>query len=359
MSEVEATTTEESAKPSRGTIAGVDWRNFVLASLTVALTVGALFVKWEISIYLVVVALVFVPVERMLALNVQRIFRRGWWSDIAYVFANGTFVAASLAAFLAGGVWLLNRLIPDAVPRAIAAQGNFLPEHLSWMGSGLLAIEAILLSETCYYFAHRFAHENRFMWKFHALHHSIQEMDWLAAGRMHIVDQVFTRTVAVLPVVLLFPTETLAKYIALTGFQAFFLHSNIKTDFGPLKWIIGTPEFHHWHHANEKPAWNKNYSEQFPFLDKMFGTLYMPQDRKPKKYGIGTLPPNDVFSQQVWSFQYMRKSKTKKTTPAGTPVAEAPGEGAGAPSKPSPSEVLAPAPAPASGAQTTPAAKGA
>lgn len=335
------------------TIAGVDWRNFALATATVAITIGALFIKWELSIYLVLVAMVFVPVERVLALNTQRIFRRGWWSDIAHVFSNGTFVAGVLIASLAGGHWVLSRLIPDAIPEAIAAQVNFLPDHLHWMGTGLLAIEAILISETFYYFAHRFAHENRFMWKFHALHHSIQEMDWLAAGRLHIVDQVFTRTVTVLPVVLLFPVDTLAKYIALTGFQAFFLHSNIKIDFGPLKYVFGTPEFHHWHHADEKQAWNKNYSEQFPFLDKVFGTLYMPQDRKPTKYGIGTLPPNDYLGQQYWSFKYMRKKKAKKAKKAAEKklaeaqvpnpqqaLAEAPGEGAGLPSAPDPKDVL-------------------
>ncbi|MER9413296.1 hypothetical protein [Mesorhizobium sp. M0589] len=39
-----------------------------------------------------------------------------------------------------------------------------------------------------------------------------------------------------------------------------------------------SPRFHHWHHANEREAWDKNFAGQLPLLDMLGGTLFMPED---------------------------------------------------------------------------------
>ena len=53
------------------------------------------------------------------------------------------------------------------------------------------------------YWGHRLSHTVPFLWRFHAVHHSIEEMDWLAAGRLHPLDQAFTQACAILPLFLL------------------------------------------------------------------------------------------------------------------------------------------------------------
>src|SRR6202012_768958 len=51
-------------------------------------------------------------------------------------------------------------------------------------------------------------------------------------------------------------------------------------NFGPARWLTATPQFHHWRHAREPRAYNTNYAGEFPILDALFGTLYLPAGRR-------------------------------------------------------------------------------
>ena len=64
--------------------------------------------------------------------------------------------------------------------------------------------------------------------------------------------------------------------------------------FGWLEHVISTPAFHHWHHTGDgREFHDKNYSGFLPFVDWMFGTLYLPKDKMPAQYGIGeAMTPN-------------------------------------------------------------------
>ena len=67
----------------------------------------------------------------------------------------------------------------------------------------------------------------------------------------------------------------------------FFIHANVRWRFGWLEWLISTPGFHHWHHTNDEHV-NKNYASMLPWMDKLFGTWYMPKQQWPTKYGTDT-----------------------------------------------------------------------
>jgi sterol desaturase/sphingolipid hydroxylase (fatty acid hydroxylase superfamily) len=89
----------------------------------------------------------------------------------------------------------------------------------------------------------------------------------------------------------------------------FFIHSNLRWRFGPLEWIISTPAFHHWHHTNDGPAFiNKNYAPMWPFIDRLFGTLYLPSDKQPARYGIDEPMSPALFGQLVDPFLFWRRS---------------------------------------------------
>ncbi|MFC7694225.1 sterol desaturase family protein [Paeniroseomonas aquatica] len=75
-------------------------------------------------------------------------------------------------------------------------------------------------------------------------------------------------------------------------------------EFGPLKYLVATPLFHHWHHSSEKEAIDTNYAAHLPMIDRLFGTYHMPRDRWPKKYGVAGAPlPKGMLRQFLYPFQ--------------------------------------------------------
>ena len=185
-----------------------------------------------------------------------------------------------------------------------AVVGGGLRAGIARQPGGLQICEALVLSGLGAYWGHRAAHTVPFLWRFHKVHHSIQEMDWLAAGRLHPVDQAFTRSCAVLPLYAFgFTRATFGAFLVFTTFQALFIHANVRLRFGPLRWLLATPEFHHWHHANEPEAYNSNFAGEFPWIDWLFGTLRLPAGRMPARYGIDDPVPAGYLRQLAWPFR--------------------------------------------------------
>jgi sterol desaturase/sphingolipid hydroxylase (fatty acid hydroxylase superfamily) len=77
----------------------------------------------------------------------------------------------------------------------------------------------------------------------------------------------------------------------------------VRLNFGPLRWLIASPEFHHWHHANQREAYNTNYAGQLSILDKLFGTMYMPKGQIPEKYGVDDPVPNTYILHLLYPFK--------------------------------------------------------
>ena len=125
---------------------------------------------------------------------------------------------------------------------------------------------------------HRAYHEIPFLWRFHAVHYSPQQMDWLSGSRVHVFEILATRATILVPIFLLgFPQDTIFSYIIFVSIQAVLIHSNIATDLGWLRYLVVTPQFHHWHHASDAEALDRNYAAHTPILDLLFGT-YHPQE---------------------------------------------------------------------------------
>ena len=149
-------------------------------------------------------------------------------------------------------------------------------------------VEILLIADLGFYLAHRAMHAVPCLWRLHAVHHSIEELDWLAGFRVHPLDQSIVKSASVVPVFLLgFSSNAIGAYFLLYAWQSVFLHSNVKIRFGPgLRWLLATPEFHHWHHSKDCALRDKNFAGQLPFLDAIFRTAYMPKGRRPTSFGI-------------------------------------------------------------------------
>ena len=87
--------------------------------------------------------------------------------------------------------------------------------------------------------------------------------------------------------------------------QATFIHANVRFEFGPLRWLLATPQFHHWHHGAEREAVDKNFAVHLPVLDWLFGTFHLPKDRWPESYGLahGKPIPEGYLKQLVHPFR--------------------------------------------------------
>jgi sterol desaturase/sphingolipid hydroxylase (fatty acid hydroxylase superfamily) len=221
-------------------------------------------------------AVIFVPAERMLKLNPHKVLRRQWRTDVTHYFVSSAFITLMLA----GLTWLalalsLNHLVPDGVHAVVRAQPQWAQ-----------LVEAVLLSDLFGYMAHRASHAWPLLWRFHSVHHSIEQMDWLASARFHPVDTVVTHGTALLPVAALGIRNGLGAYALVTGLLSIAVHANVTVRLGVLSWLIANPEFHHWHHANEPEAMNRNFTAALPLIDLIMGTAYLPKGRRPGRYGI-------------------------------------------------------------------------
>jgi len=144
----------------------------------------------------------------------------------------------------------------------------------------------LLGSDLMNYWIHRAFHRPA-MWKYHAVHHSSKELDWLSAARFHPVN-IFLGSVAADVVMLLagIPVNVLVLLGPFTVAHSAFVHANLNWTLGPLRYLLASPIFHRWHHTAAEEGGERNYASTFPILDVLFGTFYMPEHKLPAVYGI-------------------------------------------------------------------------
>jgi sterol desaturase/sphingolipid hydroxylase (fatty acid hydroxylase superfamily) len=243
---------------------------------------------------LLLIAFVFVPLERMLARHPeQRVFRRGWMNDTIYLLLNGQFTSFCVGVLIVGMTMAAGWLVPVSVRAAAAGQPYWVQ-----------IVEVIVLADTGVYFAHRAFHAVPWLWKFHAIHHSSEELDWLAAFRVHPLDQLVTKGFSLLPVFTLgFSDVAIGAYMILYGWQSVLNHANMRINFGPLRWLLVSPEFHRWHHSRDREARDKNFAATLPLLDALFGTLHMPRGQMPSEYGLDQPIPATYPAQLLYPFR--------------------------------------------------------
>jgi sterol desaturase/sphingolipid hydroxylase (fatty acid hydroxylase superfamily) len=139
---------------------------------------------------------------------------------------------------------------------------------------------AILIVDFAGYWRHRFMH-NKLFWPFHTIHHSSKEIDWLSTERFHPVNHFITATLNLIILMALFSNPIAsATAMSLRRKYGLFIHSNVSFSYGLLDFIIVSPLFHRWHHSDSTMAFNKNYSTFFSFFDLIFGTYYLPENKK-------------------------------------------------------------------------------
>lgn len=249
--------------------------------------------------------LVFVPLEHLLPIHEKaRKLRKGVATDLLHYFVSGLFIRFGLTLVTVLAAKAGAALVPEALSAAIHAAPLWLQ-----------VLAATILADLGMYVAHRTMHSVPWLWQFHAVHHSSEELDWLAAYRVHPVDQVFVKGASLLPLFVLgFSGAAIAIAAIIYHWQSLLIHSNIRVPLGPLRWLVVGPEFHHWHHANQREAYDKNFAGQMPLWDMVFGTLHLP-GRMPERYGVDDPVPLSYLEQLTYPFRRMFQRRTDSPAP--------------------------------------------
>ncbi|MFT7475336.1 MAG: sterol desaturase/sphingolipid hydroxylase (fatty acid hydroxylase superfamily) [Verrucomicrobiales bacterium] len=244
---------------------------------------------------LLVIPLLFilvVPFEKLFPRHDQKIRREHLGLDLTYALGQPAIGVVSLVvggfAAVVSLLWLPGLLFRPIVT-ALAPLAQILV--------GFFIFDLII------YWVHRWSHEVPFLWRFHSIHHSIETMDWVSAFRNHPVDGLIIAPAVAFMIAAGFSLEATAVLTVIQIVTGIFLHANVRWRWRPLHRIIITPDFHHWHHANEPDAINSNYSVFLPAWDMIFGTWFMPKDRRPQVYGVDEPVPPTMAAQMTYPFR--------------------------------------------------------
>ena len=238
----------------------------------------------RLLLWLALVMAIFVPLERRFPQRTQPILRPSFAADLGYYFLNGLLPKLLLALPLSALAWLFHSLSDNSYFAAMAA----MPVRLRFL-------LALLVGDAGAYWGHRLSHEIPLLWRWHRLHHSAEAMDWLVNTRAHPLDLCITRLSGLVPIYLLGLAQPSAQgfdlvpilYTIVGTLWSFFVHANLGLRFGWLERLIATPAFHHWHHAvDASVAANRNYAAMFPWIDRLFGSHWLPSSRWPERYGL-------------------------------------------------------------------------
>ena len=206
----------------------------------------------------------------------QRDLTRGFWQDIAWYVTDFIRDVSWEPLYLALLIWIKGRMFGtfELVPTGL------IPAAIAW-------IAAILAWDLLGYASHVARHRVDFLWRFHAVHHSQRELNFFTQHRFHDLDVIADQTIRTIPLLALnanWNALGIFYIIALAHFRLY--HSNIRTDYGVLRYVLVTPQSHRVHHARDSHQHNSNFGIFFSIWDRALGTQYPHRDEYPEELGI-------------------------------------------------------------------------
>lgn len=261
--------------------------------------------SWPVLSPMIIVAwaLVLLVLERRFPYDPgQKVLRAGFFTDLigyglVQSYLLGLAITALITAMDAATGWSRLRLVSG------------------WpIGAQLLFF--FVLHDFYIYWFHRLQHGSAVLWRTHEAHHSVEEVDWLAGTRSHALEILINQTVEFAPIVLLGAAPEIALMKAtLDAVWGMWIHSNVDVRSGALQYVFNGPEMHRWHHASDFVPPGKNFGTKLALWDWLFGTAYLPTDRKPRGYGLSDpdYPRAGFFAyvrQHGYSFRPFRRPST-------------------------------------------------
>lgn len=156
---------------------------------------------------------------------------------------------------------------------------------------------SLALVDLLSYFSHRLRH-GRLFFPLHAVHHSATELDWLAAARMHPLDEIVDNVAVSLPVLFLGPEPWVFLSLGpITLLYTLVSHAAVDLPLGLLHHVLVTPAFHRHHHRDDVPP--ANYAGMLSIWDRLFGTWAEPDTSPAARFGLGAEVIAPTFREHV------------------------------------------------------------
>jgi sterol desaturase/sphingolipid hydroxylase (fatty acid hydroxylase superfamily) len=246
----------------------------------------------------IVLGLVFAVLTHFWACNPKQ----PWWrkrelvTDLCYWFLIPLFARyLRIGLLVLGAALIFNITTAEGLVEFYDDGHGPLAQLPLWLQAGIFLGGSDLMM----YWIHRTFHRP-VLWKYHAVHHSSENLDWISAARFHPVN-IFLGSVATDVVLLLagISPNVLVFLGPFTIAHSAFVHANLNWTLGPVRYVLAGPVFHRWHHTAAEQGGEKNFAATFPILDVVFGTYYMPDNVMPGAYGIADREFPPTFGAQM------------------------------------------------------------
>ena len=262
--------------------------------------------RWDNYFYwLIAISFFFFILEVMRPWRAgQPKFRKDFWLDAFYMFFN--FFLFSLIIYKAASelvvVWFHSLLGMVGITNLVAIEIGSWP---NW--TQLLTL--FIARDFIHWNVHRLLHRVPWLWEFHKVHHSVEEMGFAAHLRYHWMENVVYRMLEYLPLALIgFSITDLIIVHVFTIILGHFNHSNIRLPLGPLKYLFNNPQMHIWHHARDLPPehrYGMNYGLSLSIWDYLFRTAYIPRNGRDIPLGFHDMKefPKTFWGQLTHGFR--------------------------------------------------------
>lgn len=201
----------------------------------------------------------------------QSILSRGLGIDLVWIPLKLFFHATIAPAY----VLLLHYLYSEYLSFLTITWASALPVAVTF-------VLALLWADFLFYVSHFVRHKVRPLWHFHAVHHSQRQLNFFTEYRTHPIDDLGVYTIGFIPLFMFAHTApTIVAIVWIRHWHTRIYHSNIRSNFGLLRYVLVTPQSHRVHHSFETRHLDKNFGLTFSIWDHLFGTQYRGYDEYP------------------------------------------------------------------------------
>ena len=240
----------------------------------------------------------------------QARIRKDFWLDAFYMFFN--FFLFSLVIYNAASDVFVN-LFKDFL--ALFGVTNLVAVEIGSWPKWVQLLTLFLVRDFIQWNVHRLLHRVPFLWNFHKVHHSVEQMGFAAHLRYHWMENVVYRFLEYLPLAMIgFSIEDFFIVHVFALAVGHFNHSNFRLPLGPLKYLLNNPQMHIWHHAKELPRgyrYGVNFGISLSLWDYLFGTASIPYDGRDVELGFPGMEefPHDFVHQNLYGLGATKPSR--------------------------------------------------
>ncbi len=245
----------------------------------------------------------------------QEVMRPGFVQDLFWMVFNTQYLSWMLAIVsVQAALWFNATVLHFGLPA---------PESLRLIATWPVWVQFFvffLVKDFLEWNIHRTLHRVPWMWRFHRLHHSIEDLDWAATFRAHWGEVVIYKVLIYLPLVVLGVSDGVVfAILACSLFVQELSHANLRWDFGPLRYVVNSPRFHAWHHDVEQHgATGQNFGVTLAIWDWIFGTAHWPKaTESPRRFGLDESPP---YPRDIWGRLWEPFLRRRPVPPSAAPA---------------------------------------